>query len=56
MAYQCNKCFHNFNASLASVVACDCCENGNFFESIRNTETEEDGEEPPPFLSRSSTA
>ena len=50
MAYPCDKCFHNFNASLASVAACNCCEDGDWFESVRDTETEEDGEEPPPFF------
>ena len=53
MAYPCDKCFHNFNCSLASVAACNCCEDGNWFESVRNTETEEEGEEPPPFFSLS---
>ena len=47
MAYPCDKCFHNFNCSLASVAACNCCEDGSWFESVRNTETEEEGEEPP---------
>ena len=50
MAYQCDNCFHNFNASLASVAACNCCEDGDWFESVRESETEEDGEEPPPFF------
>lgn len=49
MAYSCDKCFHNFNCSLASVAACNCCEDGSWFESVRDTETEEEGEEPPPF-------
>lgn len=50
MAYPCDKCFHNFSCSLDSVVACNCCEDGSWFESIRNTETEEEeDEEPPPF-------
>ena len=49
MAYQCDKCFHNFNCSLASVASCNCCEDGSWFESVRDTETEEEGEEPPPF-------
>ena len=49
MAYPCDKCFHNFNCSLASVAACNCCEDGDWFESVRDTETEEEGEEPPPF-------
>ena len=53
MAYQCDKCFHNFNASLASVAACNCCEDGDFFESVRDTETEEEGEKSPPFFSLS---
>jgi hypothetical protein len=53
MAYQCDKCFHNFSCSLDSVAVCNCCEDGSWFESVRNTETEEEGEEPPPFFSLS---
>lgn len=49
MAYQCDKCFHNFNCSIDSVAACNCCEDGDWFESVRDTGTEEEDEEPPPF-------
>lgn len=51
MAYDCSKCFHNFNCSLSSVASCNCCEDGDMFESVRNPDTEEEeAEEPPPFF------
>lgn len=33
--YECNKCYHQFSGTQESVSACNCCEDGNFFEPIQ---------------------
>ena len=33
--YKCDKCYHQFSGTKESVSACNCCEEGDFFEPIQ---------------------
>ena len=39
--FECNKCYHQFSGTPDSLACCNCCENGEFFQSITEESEEE---------------
>lgn len=42
MEYQCWKCHNHYEITTDAVACCNCCDNGEFYDPIEESEEEED--------------